>query len=269
MIFRVLFFVFVFVPVMIVIIPAQALINALKLPFWNVLPRFFHRVGCIFLGMRVTVVGHPATGRATLLVSNHISWTDIVAIGSVADVTFVAKREVGEWFFVGMMARLQKTIFVDRNRRSDAGRTSREMGAHMAGGNAVLLFAEGQSDIGTHVLPFRSALVGAAQHAMIDAGATDVLIQPLTIAYTKLQGLPVGRNERSLIAWIKSKSVKQNIREILGGPVKDVTVAFGVPRPLTESDNRKLVTKAAEDDVRAMLVALNRGQKLPVPITTS
>jgi hypothetical protein len=127
----------------------------------------------------------------------------------------------------------------------------------------VLLFAEGQSDIGTHVLPFRSALVGAAQHAMIDAGATDVVIQPLTIAYTKLQGLPVSRNERSLIAWIKSKSVRQNIREILGGPVKDVTVAFGTPRPLTENDNRKVVTKAAEDDVRAMLVALNRGQKLP------
>ena len=266
MIFRVLFFLFVLLPVMIVIIPLQALINALKLPFWGVLPRFFHRVGCIFLGMRVTVVGQPATGRPTLLVSNHISWTDIVAVGSVAEVTFVAKREVGEWFFVGMMARLQKTIFVDRTRRSDAGRTAQEMGAHMAGGNAVLLFAEGQSDIGTHVLPFRSALVGAAQHAMIEAGADDVMIQPLTIAYTRLQGLPVGRTERSLIAWIKSKSVKQNIREILAGPVKDVTVAFGTPRPLRDTDNRKLVTKAAENDVRAMLVALNRGQKLPVPV---
>ena len=264
MIFRVLFFIVVFLPVMIVIIPLQALINALKLPFWGVLPRFFHRVGCIFLGMRVTVIGQPATGRPTLLVSNHISWTDIIAVGSVAEVTFVAKREVGEWFFVGMMARLQKTIFVDRTRRSDAGRTAQEMGAHMAGGNAVLLFAEGQSDIGTHVLPFRSALVGAAQHAMMDAGAEDVMIQPLTIAYTRLQGLPVGRTERSLIAWIKSKSVKQNISEILAGPVKDVTVAFGAPRPLRDTDNRKLVTKAAENDVRAMLVALNRGQKLPV-----
>ncbi|UJW84554.1 lysophospholipid acyltransferase family protein [Devosia sp. SL43] len=266
MIFRVLFFVFVYIPVLIVVIPAQALINAFRLPFWNVLPRFFHRVGCIFLGLRVTVIGQPATGRATLLVSNHISWTDIIAIGSVADVTFVAKREVGEWFFVGMMARLQKTIFVDRTRRSDAGRTATEMGAHMAGGNAVLLFAEGQSDIGTHVLPFRSALVGAAQHAMIDAGARDVLIQPLTIAYVRLQGLPVGRTDRSLIAWIKSKSVRQNIREILGGPVKDVTVAFGVPRPLSETDNRKRVTKAAEDDVRAMLVSLNRGKSLPAKV---
>ncbi len=262
-IFRALFFIVVFVPFLIVAIPLQWLILKLKLPFWQAIPRTFHKLGCIFLGLRVTVIGRPATGRPTLLVSNHVSWTDIIAVGSVADVTFVAKREVGEWPFVGMVARLQRTIFVDRTRRHDAGRTSREMGAHMAGGNAVLLFAEGQSDIGTHVLPFRSALIGAAQHAMIDAGAREVLIQPLTIAYTRLQGLPVSRNERSLIAWIKSKSVKQNIRDILSGPVKDVTVAFGVPRPLTETDNRKLVSKAAEQDVRAMLVALNRGQKLP------
>ena len=263
MIFRSLFFIFLYIPFLIVVIPAQWLINALHLPFWTVLPRAFHRMGCMFLGLRVRVIGQPATGRATLLVSNHISWTDIIAIGSVADVTFVAKREVGEWFFVGMMARLQKTIFVDRTRRSDAGRTSREMGQQMASGNAVLLFAEGQSDIGTHVLPFRSALVGAAQHAMIDAGATDVLIQPLTIAYTKLQGLPVSRNERSLIAWVKSKSLQQNIAEILGGGVKDVTVAFGAPLPLRQTDDRKLVTKTAEQQVRQMLVALNRGHNLP------
>ena len=234
-----------------------------RLPFWNSFRAVFHKVGCVFLGLRVTVIGQPATGRPTLLVSNHISWTDIVAIGSVADVTFVAKSEVRDWFFVGFMARLQKTIFVDRKKRSDAGRTSREMGAHMAGGNAVLLFAEGQSDIGTHVLPFRSALIGAAQHAMIEAGAKDVWIQPLTIAYTRLQGLPVSRNERSLIAWIKSKSVKQNIREILSGSVKDVTVAFGAPMPLDEHADRKAVSKQAENQVRAMLVALNRGLPLP------
>lgn len=262
MIFRVLFFVFVMVPVMIVIIPLQGLVNALKLPFWNVLPRFFHRVGCVFLGIRVRVVGHPATGRATLLVSNHISWTDIVAIGAVADVTFVAKREVGEWPFVGMMARLQKTIFVDRTRRTDAKRTSTEMGTHMASGNAVLLFAEGQSDVGTHVLPFRSALVGAAQHAMIEAGATAVMIQPLTIAYTRLQGLPVGRNERSLIAWVKARSLRQNVREILSGSVKDAVVVFGEPLPLSETDDRKAVTRAAEQMVRRNLVALNRGRDL-------
>ena len=264
MIFRVLFFIFVYLPALILIVPLQWIVTRLNLPFWQVIPRLFHNVGCIFLGLRVRVIGKPATGRPTLVTSNHISWTDIIAIGSVADITFVAKSEVRDWPFVGFMASLQRTIFVDRNRRTDAKRTSSEMGRHMAAGNAVLLFAEGQSDIGTHVLPFRSALIGAAQHAMMEAGAKDVLIQPLTIAYTHMQGLPVSRNERSLIAWIKSKSVGENIREILTGPVKDVTVAFGIPRPLEPGADRKQVSRAAEQDVRRMLVALNRGQPLPV-----
>src|SRR5690606_37198417 len=154
---------------------------------------------------------------------------------------------------------------VDRKRRGDAHRDSQEMGRRMASGGAVLLFAEGQSDIGTHVLPFRSALIGAAQHAMQEAGAGEVLIQPLTIAYTRLQGLPVGRTDRSFIAWIKSKSVKQNIREILTGGTREVTLAFGQPRPLTAGADRKQLAREAETEVRRMLVALNRGTPLPAP----
>lgn len=263
MIFRIVFFLFVLVPFLVVVLPLQALLLALRLPAWAILPRMFHKLACIFLGLRVTIIGAPSVGRPTLLVSNHISWTDIIAIGSVADVTFVAKREVGEWPFVGYIARLQRTIFVNRNRRSDTGRTAQAMGEHMAAGNSVLLFAEGQSDTGTHVLPFRSALIGAAQHAMIEAGAKDVVIQPLTVAYTRIQGLPVSRNERGLIGWAKSKSLKQNIVAILSGPVKDVTVAFGNPVPLDAGADRKAVSKAAESQVRSMLVALNRGGPLP------
>jgi 1-acyl-sn-glycerol-3-phosphate acyltransferase len=214
--------------------------------------------------MRVTVIGTPSTDRATLITSNHISWTDIIAIGSKADVTFVAKSEIARWPFVGFMASLQRTLYVDRKRRSDAHRASREMGKRMASGGAVLLFAEGQSDIGTHVLPFRSALIGAAQHAMEEAGAGEVMIQPLTIAYTKLQGLPVGRTDRSFIAWIKSKSIKQNMKEILTGGTREVTLAFGEPRPLTAGADRKKLAKEAETEVRRMLVALNRGRPLPV-----
>jgi 1-acyl-sn-glycerol-3-phosphate acyltransferase len=185
----------------------------------------------------------------------------------VADVTFVAKSEIRNWFFVGFMASLQRTLYVDRKRRSDAGRASREIGQRMASGGAVLLFAEGQSDIGTHVLPFRTALIGAAQHAMQEAGAENVQVQPLTIAYTRLQGLPVGLADRSLIAWVKSKSVKQNIREILTGGTRAVTLAFGTPRPLGAMDDRKVVAREAEAEVRRMLVALNRGRKgsLPAP----
>lgn len=263
MILRILFFIFLYVPFMLVGIPLQFLVTRLGLD-WNVIPRWFHAMGARFLAMQVKVIGTPSTDRPTLIVSNHVSWTDIIAVGSKADVTFVAKSEIARWPFVGFMASLQRTLYVDRKRRGDAHRASREMGKRMASGGAVLLFAEGQSDIGTHVLPFRSALIGAAQHAMQDAGAGEVMIQPLTIAYTRLQGLPVGRTDRSLIAWIKSKSVKQNIREILTGGTREVTLAFGTPRPLDATSNRKQVAREAEGEVRRMLVALNRGTPLPV-----
>ncbi|WP_055047150.1 lysophospholipid acyltransferase family protein [Devosia sp. A16] len=263
MILRVLFFIFVYIPIMVVGIPMMFVITRLGL-YWHGPVQLFHWAGCKFLGMKVNVIGAPSHDRATLIVSNHISWTDIIAIGSKADVTFVAKSEIAKWPFVGFMASLQRTLYVDRKKRSDAARASKEMGKRMASGGAVLLFAEGQSDLGTHVLPFRSALIGAAQHAMEEAGAGEVLIQPLTIAYTKLQGLPVGRTDRSFIAWIKSKSVKQNIREIMTGGTREVTLAFGTPRPLSSGANRKELAKQTETEVRRMLVALNRGTPLPV-----
>ncbi len=265
MIGRSLFFIFVLAPYIIIGLPFQFLITRLNLPFWNVLPRLFHKLSCVFLGLRVTTIGHPETSRPTLLVSNHISWTDIIAIGSVVDVTFVAKSDIARWPFVGFMTSMQKTIFVDRTKRSDAGRTSREMANRLASGGDVLLFAEGQSDIGTHVLPFRSALVGSAQTAMIESGARNVVIQPIAVAYTHLQGMPVSRNERTMIAWVKSKPVSENIRNILMGSVKSVTIAFGEPKPLSEADDRKIMTKRCENEVRRMLVALNRGGKLTMP----
>jgi 1-acyl-sn-glycerol-3-phosphate acyltransferase len=263
MLLRSLFFIFLYLPFMIVFIPIQFVIS--RSPWYsNVIPRWFHKMGCLFLGMKVKVIGTPSTDRPTLIVSNHVSWTDIVAVGSQADVTFVAKSEIEKWFFVGFMASLMRTLYVDRKKRTDAKRVSQEMGKRIASGGAVLLFAEGQSDLGTHVLPFRSALIGAAQHAMEEAGAGEVMIQPLTIAYTRLQGLPVGRTDRSFIAWIKSKSVKQNISEILTGGTREVVLAFGEPRPLNAGADRKALARETEGEVRRMLVALNRGTPLPV-----
>ncbi len=260
MIFRTLFFIFVFLPVLIVIVPIQFIITRLGL-YWSGLPMFFHKLGCIFLGIRVKTIGEPLHNRPTLLLSNHISWTDIIAIGSVADVTFVAKTGVRNTFFVGFMASLQRTLFVDYNRRADAKRTSREMAKRLATNGAVLLFAEGHRDLGTHVQPFRSALVGAAQAAMEESGAKDVAIQPVTIAYTHLQGLPVSRTERIGISGMNARGFRPRSANLLTSGVKDVTIAFGAPIPLDADTDRKIVTKLAETQVRRMLVALNRHEK--------
>ncbi len=257
MIFRTLFFVFVFIPLLVVGVPIQFVITRLGL-FNNTLTFLFHRVGCIFLGLRVHTIGAPLHNRPTLLLCNHISWTDIIAIGSVADVTFVSKVSTQRTFFVGFMATLQRTIFIDPNKRIDTGRSSREMAKRLASNGAVLLFAEGHRDLGTHVQPFRTALVGAAQAAMAEGGAKDVSIQPVTIAYTHLQGLPVSRNERSAISGMNVRGFRAVVANLLTSGVKDVTIAFGAPIPMTAETDRKAVTKQAENEVRRMLVKLNR-----------
>ena len=262
MISRSLFFIFVYIPMMLIGVPVQFVVTRLGLE-WNAIPRLFHKAGCVFLGLRVKVIGEPAHGRPTLLLSNHISWTDIIAIGSVADVTFVAKTGVRETFFVGFMASLQKTIYVDYNRRRDTHRTNQEMASRLAANGAVLLFAEGHRDLGDRVQPFRSALVGAAQAAMGESGAKDVAVQPVTIAYTRLQGMPVSRTERSGISGINARGFRDVLRNLLSSGVKDVTIAFGRPVPLTAETNRKVVTQQAEEQVRRMLVALNRSEPLP------
>ncbi len=262
MIRRLVFFFFVIVPFVIVGVPLQWLIVRLGLPGWNFLPRAFHRLAAHFLGLHVNLIGEPENGRATLVVANHISWTDIIAIGSVADVTFVAKEELTKMPVVGLFSALQRTIYVSSSAKDAARNAPGEMARRMADGGAVCLFAEGQPDIGTHVMPFRSGLIASAQKAMIEAGAKYVCIQPVTIAYTHLQGLPITRTERSLIAWIQAKSIRENIWDILVSGTRGVTVAFGQPMPFAEGANRKAISQQAENEVRRMLVALNRGEKL-------
>jgi len=268
MIRRLLFFFLVILPFLIIAIPLQMLVVWLKLPVWNIIPRMFHRLGAIFLGLKVRLIGEPETGMSTLVVANHISWIDIIAIGSVANVTFVAKDELAQWPLIGFFSRLQKTIYVASSAKTAAKTATNEMARRLVDGGAVCLFAEGRSDTGAHVMPFRSGLVSSAQTAMIGAGAKYVSIQPVTIAYTHLQGLPISRSERSLIAWIKAKSIGENIWDILISGTRDVTVAFGKPMPLAEGSNRKAITKLAETEVRRMLVTLNRGGEIKTATKT-
>lgn len=263
MIWRIIFFVIITVPTLLVLALIQTLVLALKFKNWNFVPTLAHKLVCFNLGVKVRQIGKPANDKPTLLVSNHISWMDIPAIGSIVPISFVAKAEVGRWPIVGSLANMQKTIFVDRQKKTDTGRVANEMGERMSDGRAVVLFAEGTSDIGLHVLPFRTALVGGTQRAMENDHIEEMYIQPMVIAYTHLNGLPISAAERSKIAWIGDMGIEDNILDILSVGAKTTTIMFGEPITIKRGDDRKLVTKQAEDKVREMLVALNRQMPLP------
>ena len=99
------------------LISVQWLLGKLDLPGWGFIASNYYRVLCSLLRIRMRVNGEPVRDRAVFFVSNHVSWADILVIGSIAPVAFVAKREVRDWPLVGITAKLQRTVFVDRTRR--------------------------------------------------------------------------------------------------------------------------------------------------------
>lgn len=247
------------------LLPFQTVAVLRGWPLARRLPSFYHRLVCAVLGVRITVVGRPAAARPLLIVSNHVSWLDIPVVTALVPAVFVAKREVAAWPVFGVLARLQRSIFVDRDRRHRTGDATAEIGRRLVGGDAVLLFAEGTTSDGGRVLAFRSALIGAAREAVAaapvrDGSGAEVVIQPLSIAYTGVAGLPLGRTNRAAVAWYGSTPLLPHLWQLVARGAVDVTVSWGAPIRYGPGSDRKAAARLLEARVRAMTVAPARGR---------
>lgn len=220
----------------------------------------WHRIALWLMGVRVTVTGAPARERPLLILSNHISWLDVLVIASLAPVSFVAKQEVASWPVAGWLAKLQRSVFVDRDSRHSAGRQADILAVRLSRGDVVVLFAEGTSGDGNRVLPFRSALVGAAERAIAGGGAA---VQPVAVAYPKMLGLPLGRQHRPLVAWYGGMDLLPHLKRVLAEGAIDVHVVFGAARRLTATDSRKSAAAQAEAFTRRTVAEINAGRKSP------
>lgn len=244
------------------LISIQWVLGKLGLPGWGFIASNYYRVLCALLRMRVRVNGVPMRDRAVLYVSNHISWADILVIGSLAPVAFVAKREVASWPLVGITAKLQRTVFVDRTRRHQTGEAVADIVKRLKDGVSVVLFAEGTSSDGNRVLPFRSALLGAVEEASAHAG--NVLIQPMSISYSGLHGIPMGRQHRPLVAWYGDLDFLPHIKAFIEQGAVDAVVSYGEAFPADVETDRKAMTERLERSVRGLLASALRGRPLAV-----
>ena len=185
---RVILIALAFVVLTLVLLPFQLIGIAFDLRLQRTIPHLYHRVLCALIGVRIREVGRRSTASPALILSNHVSWLDICVITALAPVVFVAKSEVAGWPVFGWLARLQRTIFINRQARHQTGAATREIADRLLGGDAVVLFAEGTSSDGIRVLPFRSSLVGAVHHALGDSTHhSHVTVQPMSLAYVRLQ----------------------------------------------------------------------------------
>lgn len=230
------------------------------------LPVLYHRFLCALMGVRIRTHGTPATARPLLLAANHVSWLDIIVLGALGPTSFVAKQEVATWPVFGWLARLQRTVFVDRERRTRTGHSNRELARRLAEGDVITLFAEGTSTDGNDVKPFKSALLGAVHESAKEGRHRPLLcVQPVAIAYTRLNGIPMGRQHRTAVAWFGDLELAPHLWRMLRLGTIDVEVAFGEPSLLYSPAERKPVAATCEGWVRRTALALNAGRSLSPP----
>ena len=146
-----------------VFIAAVWMIETFRLAGRQTLAKHYSRALCALLRVRVRVrvIGTPVHGQPALILCNHVSWLDIPLLASIGPVAFVAKQEVSRYPIVGVIAKLMRTVFVDRTRRHQTPEVNAEIAERLNEGHPVVLFAEGTSSDGNRVLEFRSALIGA------------------------------------------------------------------------------------------------------------
>lgn len=239
--------------------PFQLIGIALGLRWQQSIPHLFHRALCALVGVRIHEIGTRTSSTPVLILSNHVSWLDICVIGARAPVVFVAKSEVAKWPVFGWLAKLQRTIFIERERRQKTGAAAQEIGDRMLSGDAVVLFAEGTSSDGMRVLPFRSALVGAVHHALGESTHHDkITVQPMSLAYVGFGGLPVGRAFRENVAWYGDIDLIPHFFGILASGAIDVIVTWGDAVAYDMTADRKTITRDAERAVRRMTTAALR-----------
>ncbi len=217
----------------------------------------YHSVLCRVIGLKVQVIGRPSTSPSVLYVSNHSSWLDILVLGSVLQAAFVSKAEVGQWPVAGTIARLGRTIFVSR-KRSGTGKEAEEIQQRLVAGDSVILFPEGTSNDGTRVLPFRSSFLSVATDAK--------QVQPVSLVYDRLGGLPACRRDRPYFAWYGDMDLATHFWRIARRSGARATVLLHEPADPAAFPDRKALTAAASQVVADGAAQL-RQNRAAVPLT--
>ncbi len=225
-------------------------------------PHWYHRKVCRLIGVRLNIEGAVTQDQPVLLISNHTSWLDIPVLSAVAPVSFVAKKEVGAWPFVSWLAKLQRSVFVDRERRAATAETATEIAKRLNAGDAIVLFAEGTSSDGNRVLPFMSSLFGAVVQSASTGAVpqSGVAVQTLAIVYTHHHGVPFSREQRPHVGWYGDMEMTSHAWRVLGSGPLDVTIRVSPPVPLDGFAGRKELAAASERQVRENVVRILRGR---------
>ena len=208
--------------------------------------RTFHRGVARLFNLEIEYQGDLLADRPTLYLCNHVSYIDVFVLGSILPGSFIAKSEVAGWPVFGKLATYQNTLFFERKARRAAQQVE-IMRQHLSEKSNLILFPEGTSTPGTHVEPFRSSLLAAAE-------ADDVPLQPVTVAYTHYDGHRMDQDERDYYAWYIPMPFLSHFLDGLGLRRARAKVIFHEPVRVADFESRKACARHCEEAVRSGLL---------------
>lgn len=242
-----------------ILLPVQMVAVILNLPLARRVPALYHRGNCWLIGIDVRRTGETTVDAPALFVCNHASYLDIVVLSTLLDASFVAKIEVARWPLFGLLAKLVNTIFVDR-RPSRSGTHRNEMRERLEVGRSLILFPEGTSSDGNRVLPFNSTFFAIVEEPI---DAKPIMVQPISLAYTRYNNLPMSRRERPYLTWYGDTEMVGHLLRLLTIGRATVEVRFHPPVSIDAFGSRKALAAACEKTVAAGLSNLLSGRPKP------
>ena len=205
------------------------------------LVRTWAQVMTRILNINIERLGDPPE-RPFLLVTNHLSYLDVMVLMTLVDAVFIAKREVRGWPMFGPLARIVGTIFIDRDSSRDTLRVAAAMSGALAAGRGVVLFAEGTSSDGSRVLPLRPALLdGAARSGW-----------PVYVASLSYRTGPGDPPAAEVLCWWGDMTFLPHLAGVCRLRRSHARVAFG-ERPVLAADRRVLAGRLHEALTRSFV----------------
>lgn len=216
-------------------VPLQLLVLIFAPRAHYVLPAIFHAGLCRLLRVQIEISGEISRDAPTLFVLNHISWLDIPVFGSKVHGSFVAKKEVEGYPLIGAVSKLQQTIFIERSRPAVRGHKG-EMQQHLEKGDNLFLFPEGTSSNGIVVQDFKSAYFALAER---EINGRHLTVQPVTIAYSRMDGIGLTRGTMGIVAWVGDEELLSHVWAFLKKGRMTVELRFHPPVTIDAYDSRK------------------------------
>jgi len=214
-------------------------------PFGGFVKQQWMKMLAIILNLKINHNG-SLSKNPVVFVSNHISWLDVVALGCDRNCVFVAKNSVKKWPLIGTIAKLNGTLFINREDKKDIVKTLAKANNILASGVSIAFFPEATTTNGKVIKPFRTSLYQTAIHSSSN-------VQAIGIRYSDRKG------KESPAPYVDDETFIAHLFKVLKTPKIEVKLAYCKPVEINNSYNRKILAETTQMQVAEILALPNPG----------